>query len=61
MGQYDVSMNRRFVTKALEKGMYFVDPGRGPAPSHCGFSVQHSMEDIAQALEKMDQIFAELK
>ena len=61
VGQYDVSMNRKFVTKALEKGMYFVDPGCGPAPSHCGFSVQHSMEDIAEALEKIDQIFAKIK
>lgn len=60
VAQYDVEKNRRFVTKALEHSMYFVDPGRGPAPSHCGFSVQHTQEDLAEALDRMDQIFSTL-
>ena len=58
---YDVEKNRRFVGMALEEGLYFVDPGRGPAPSHCGFGIQHTEEDLALALEKMDGIFARLK
>ena len=58
---YDVDKNRAFVTKAIERGMYYVSPGRGPAPSHCGFSVQHSKEDLYLALEKIDEIFHELR
>ena len=59
--QYNVSQNREFVTKALERGLYFVDPGRGPAPSHCGFGIQHSKEDLSEALNKIDCIFAEMR
>lgn len=59
--QYDVAKNRAFVTKALEMGMYFVDPGNGPAPCHCGFGIQHTEADLALALEKMDQIFRTLR
>lgn len=55
--QYDAAKNCAFVAKALEEGLYFVDPGKGPAPSHCGFSTQHSEADIALALEKIDKIF----
>lgn len=58
---YDVEMNRRFVGLALANGLYFVDPGQGPAPSHCGFSIQHTQEDLALALERMDTVFAQLK
>ena len=49
------------MTKALEMGMYFVDPGNGPAPCHCGFGIQHTEADLALALEKMDQIFRTLR
>jgi glutamate-1-semialdehyde 2,1-aminomutase len=58
--EYNVAQNRQFVKKAMENGMYFVDPGNGPAPSHCGFSTAHSMTDIDLALDKIDRIFASL-
>ena len=58
---YNVPMARAFVKKALENGMYFVDPGNGPVPPHCGFSTQHSDEDISEALNRMDKIFAQIK
>lgn len=59
--QYDLERARRFVRLALENGMYFVDPGRGPAPCHCGFGIQHSAEDLDLALERMDGIFAQIR
>ncbi len=59
--QYDLARHRAFVKKALDKGLYFVDPGRGPVPSHCGFSTQHTLDDIGEALDKMDGIFKEIK
>lgn len=61
IAQYDLPRHKAFVKRALELGMYFVDPGNGPVPCHCGFSTQHTMEDIAEALEKMDTIFAEIR
>ena len=59
--QYDITRHRAFVKKALDKGLYFVDPGKGPAPCHCGFSTQHTMEDIGEALDRMDGIFVEIR
>jgi len=58
---YNLAQARAFVAEALKEGMYFVDPGRGPVPPHCGFSIQHSDEDLYEALEKMDRIFAKIK
>lgn len=58
---YNVPQAREFVKKALENHLYFVDPGKGPVPPHNGFSVQHTMEDLNMALEKMNKIFAEIK
>lgn len=58
---YDLARHRAFVKKALESGLYFVDPGRGPVPCHCGFSTQHSMEDIIESLDKIDVIFREIR
>lgn len=59
--QYDAAKNRAFVTKGLEKGLYFVSPGKGPAPSHCGFGIMHTKADIDLGLEKMEEIFRELR
>ena len=61
IAQYDISRSRQFVKKALESGLYFIDPGNGPAAPHCGFSVQHSMQDINETLTRMDEIFKQIK
>ena len=58
---YNVDPARAFVGEALKNSMYFVDPGRGPVPAHCGFSVLHSDEDLNIALDRMDHIFAKIK
>ena len=58
---YNAEMGCAFVREAIEDGMYFVNPGKGPMPPHCGFSIQHTKEDIDLSLEKMDAIFARIK
>ena len=58
---FDAPMARAFVKEALDNGMYFINPGNGPMPPHCGFSVQHTKEDINLTLEKIDRIFAKIK
>lgn len=58
---YNVPQARKFVKKALENHLYFVDPGNGPVPPHNGFSVRHTMENLNMALDKMDKIFAEIR
>lgn len=58
---YDLKRARMFVKEALDSGMYFVDPGNGPQPPHCGFSIQHTDSDLNDALDRMDRIFAKIK
>ncbi|SFP61959.1 glutamate-1-semialdehyde 2,1-aminomutase [Oscillibacter sp. PC13] len=58
---YNLQQARAFVREALDAGMYFVDPGKGPQPPHCGFGIQHSDADLNSALERIDTIFAKIK
>ena len=50
-----------FINGALERGLYFHSYWNADIPSHCGFSVQHTMEDIECTLEKMDDVMAEME
>lgn len=58
---YDVEMSKKFIAGALERGLYFHYYGDAPYPAHCGFSIQHTTEDIAVTLERIDDIFKTLK
>ena len=58
---FDLEMNRKFITLALQKGLYFHDYGMSPVPQHNGFGIAHTSDDIDRALNIMDGIFAELK
>lgn len=61
MKTYDVEMSKKFIAGALERGLYFHYYGDAPYPAHCGFSIQHTTEDIAVTLERIDDIFKTLK
>ncbi|MBR5470932.1 MAG: aminotransferase class III-fold pyridoxal phosphate-dependent enzyme [Oscillibacter sp.] len=61
MKTYDVAMSKKFIAGALEHGLYFHYYGDAPYPAHCGFGIQHTMEDIAVSLERMDDVFKTLK
>jgi hypothetical protein len=54
-------MSKKFIAGALERGLYFHYYGDAPYPAHCGFSIQHTTEDIAVTLERIDDIFKTLK
>ena len=54
-------MYPKFVENALQEGLYFFCGGAFPIPHHNGFTVMHSMEDLAEALEKIDRVFAKIK
>ena len=51
-------MANAFINGALDNGLYFHSYWDAPIPSHCGFSVQHTLEDIDSSLEKMDKVMA---
>lgn len=57
---HDHDMNRRFVLGCLERGVYFHAYQRAGAPGHCGFSLSHTPEDFAQALEVIDDVSANI-
>lgn len=58
---YRGDIYKKFVEAALEEGLYFFCGGVWPFPNHLGFSMAHSRQDLAEALEKMDKAFAKIK
>lgn len=50
-----------FINGALDHGLYFHSYWNANIPSHCGFSVQHTLEDVDITLEKMDEVMADMK
>lgn len=58
---FDRKMADAFINEALDNGLYFHSYWPNPYPSHCGFSVQHTLEDIDITLERMDTIFKKIK
>jgi len=49
---YDKEMTLRFYREAYKEGLYFADYGGGPA--HHGFSSAHTMQDIDEALNRIE-------
>ena len=58
---FDRNRANAFISGALDRGLYFHSYWNAPYPSHCGFSVQHTLEDIDITLERMDDIFNSIK
>ncbi|NLW34273.1 MAG: aspartate aminotransferase family protein [Syntrophorhabdus aromaticivorans] len=54
-------MANAFINGALDEGLYFHSYWNADIPSHCGFSVQHTLEDIDYSLEKMDLVMKGMK
>jgi len=59
--KFDAEFNNKFLTECLKEGIYFHNYGTSPVPAHNGFGIQHTMEDIAETLEKIDRIFGRIK
>lgn len=58
---YDMEMGKKFIAESINEGLYFHYFGNAPYPPHCGFGIQHSLEDINETLERMDKVFKKLK
>lgn len=61
---FDGDLYNKFVSKVLEKGLYFHLSGwagKGLSlPTHCGISSMHTAREIDVALERMESVFKEL-
>jgi glutamate-1-semialdehyde 2,1-aminomutase len=58
---FDPMINRKFLAKCLEYGLYFHDYGMSPVPAHNGFGLSHSVEDVNITLERIEKIFQEIR
>lgn len=59
--KFDRAMDKKFVTAAQQKGLWFHDTSTAITPAHRALMTAHTMEDIDITLEKMDDIFKTLK
>jgi len=57
---HEHEFNRKFVVGCLDRGLYFHAFTRQGAPGHCGFSLSHTSEQLAEALTIIDDVSAEL-
>jgi glutamate-1-semialdehyde 2,1-aminomutase len=53
---YDFEQNRKFVSEAFRKKLYFHDFANRLTPTHHGFSAAHSIDDIDECLQKCEDI-----
>jgi len=60
VNNFSLPMYKRFLREAVERGLYFHDSGSTTTPNHFGFSHAHSVADIDETLQKMDEIFKAL-
>ena len=60
MKNYNIEMAKKFIYGCLENGLYFHYYGDSSYPAHCGFGIQHTIDDIETSLERMDKVFATL-
>lgn len=58
--KFDRAMDRKFVQKAVEHGLWFHDTSTKITPAHRALMSAHSLADMDYTLEQMDQIFKEL-
>ena len=58
--EHDHELNRRFVLGCLQRGVYFHAYNRAGAPGHCGISLSHSPEDLAQVLTVIEDVTADM-
>lgn len=58
--EFDRDTDRRFVTEAVKRGLWFHDTSTKITPAHRALMSAHSMQDMDDTLERMDQIFRTL-
>jgi glutamate-1-semialdehyde 2,1-aminomutase len=55
---HDHALNRRFVQGCVERGVYFHGFTQQGPPGHAGFSLSHSADDFAEALNVIESVAA---
>lgn len=58
---YNADIHEKFLLEALERGVYFLDGGKGLCPPHRGFSILHTENDIDETLSRLDDVFKKIK
>lgn len=58
--QFDRDMDRKFVTMAVENGLWFHDTSSDITPAHRALMTAHTLSDMNIALEKIESIFKKL-
>lgn len=56
-GEFDRGLDKRFVTEALKRGLWFHDTSTDITPAHRALTTAHTMADIDETLEKTEEIF----
>jgi glutamate-1-semialdehyde aminotransferase len=56
---HDKGLMLKIIKGCYDRGVYFHDYGGGPA--HHGFSVQHTVQDIARVLDVLAEVLGKLK
>lgn len=59
--EFDRDKDREFVKGAIERGLWFHDTSTDITPAHRALTTAHTMADIDETLEKMDDIFKAIK
>lgn len=57
---HDHELNRKFVLGCFERGLYFHAYNRQGPPGHSGFSLAHTPEHIAESLNVINDVAAEM-
>jgi glutamate-1-semialdehyde 2,1-aminomutase len=58
VNNFNLPMYKKFLKGAIERGLYFHDSGSTFSPNHFGFSHAHTVADIDETLQKIDDVFA---
>ncbi len=59
VSKFDAEMDKKFIRRAFNKGLFFRDPGHRIVPMHHGISAAHTEEIIDEALNRLDDIFVD--
>ena len=59
MANFDSAMDRKFIRRSFERGLFFRDPGHRIVPMHHGISGAHTEAIIDEALNRLDDVFAD--
>lgn len=56
--QFDHKLFKRCVAESLKNGLFFHDTATSISPAHRGITAQHTLEDIDEALNRIEKVFS---